>query len=75
MGDPINLTGITPQSATAIQARMARNGIAPTQLGTWWDADTNRDRDPMDDPEVRQSLRSLAGDLWRAAQDARGGHA
>lgn len=50
-----------------VRARLARSGIAPTQLDRWWCPDTERTLDPMDDPETQQEIRLLLRDLWNGA--------
>lgn len=51
-----------------IKAQMARDGLAPNQLQRWWCPDTNRDMDPLDEPEVRAAIRHLLNDIWRAPE-------
>lgn len=62
MSDPINLDGISLESALAIQARMVRKSIAPNQLVRPIDSDTV------------DALWSLANDIWRATAEVRTQH-
>jgi hypothetical protein len=48
-----------------IRASMARNGIAPMQLGTYEDPERGH-VDPMADPETRAALWAFVGAIWRA---------
>ena len=52
------------------RATMARNGFAPGQLTPYWDADTDRDLDPLDDAETRSDVRKFMAALWNACLDA-----
>lgn len=74
MSDPIDLTGISYASALDIQARMARKGIAPMHLLSYWNDDTNSLVDPMDDPDTQYEIRAMLGAIWRAAAEIRTQH-
>lgn len=50
-----------------VRARLARCGIAPTQLQRYEDPYTERMVDPMDDPETQAEFRRLVTDLWNGA--------
>lgn len=74
MSDPIDLTGISYASALAIQARMARKGIAPMQLLAYWNDDTDSLVNPMDEPDTLYEVRAMLGAIWRATEDVRKQH-
>ncbi len=52
----------------SFKAEMARRGIAPMQLRSWWSPDTDRMVDPLDDPEIRAAVRHCLNDMWHAAE-------
>ena len=57
---------VVPKS---FKAEMARNGTAPNQLTRWWSPDTERDVDPLDDPEIRAAVRHCLNDVWHAPEE------
>ena len=58
-------------SPTLIRATMARQGIAPMQLGTWWSPDTESDVRPLDDAETQAEVKSFMAWLWGYCLEAK----
>ncbi len=47
-----------------IRATMARRGIAPMQLLSWWSPDTESDVRPLDTAETQAEVKSFMAWLW-----------
>ncbi len=47
-----------------IRVTMARRGLAPDQLTTWWSPDTERDVRPLDTAETQAEVKSFMAWLW-----------
>lgn len=67
MAEPQGNAPLDLSNHLAVRAEMARAGIAPMQLTPWWSPDTERDVDPMSDPETKQEIRRFLGRVWGAA--------
>lgn len=56
--------GVVQLEPMRIRAVMARRGIAPMHLQSWWSPDTESDVNPLDDPETKAELRGFMSWLW-----------
>lgn len=64
MTERANLPGVVQLEPMRIRAVMARRGIAPMHLQTWWSPDTEGDVNPMADLETQAELRGFMSWLW-----------
>ena len=56
-----------------LRAEMARAGLAPQQLASWWSPDTDSMVNPLASDEARATVRDFMVRLWAAALVAEGG--